>query len=71
MKRFSKELMIKRLEKEGLGSKINDEIIKIMDDLDGQEVSDYCWNRQVYNEPVYWCIGKSGEGQYVNELDCR
>ena len=69
--KFSKDLMMKRLEKEGMLDQVDEEIIKIMDDLDGQQVSSNCWNRQVYDEPVYWCVGKSGEGQYVNELDCR
>lgn len=71
MKRFSKELMLKRLEEQGMLDQVDDDIIKIMDDLDGQEVTESCWRRQVYDEPVYYCIGKSGEGNYVNENDCR
>lgn len=68
---FKKQKMINRLKKEGLGDKITDEIIAIMDDLDGQEANENCWNRKVHGEPVYYVYGKSGNGQYVNENDCE
>lgn len=70
MKIFKKELMLKRLKKEGLINQVDEEIKKILDNLDGQKVDTQCWNRVVYNEPVYWCVGKDGKGQYVNENDC-
>lgn len=69
MLKFSKRKMVERLVKEGLGDKITPEIEAIMDDLDGQPTTAQCWNRQVFDEPVLWCVGKSGHGQYVNELD--
>lgn len=67
--KFSKKKMIERLKQEGREDMINPAIEKIMDDLDGQEVTTNCWHRQVYDEPVYYCIGKSGVGQYVHEND--
>ena len=71
MAKFSKQMMIDRLTKEGLADKIDEGILAIMDNLDGQEATTACWNRQVYGEPVLWCIGKDGEGHLVNENDCR
>ena len=70
MYKFSKARMIKRLKEEGRADKITDEIVEIMDNLDGQEASDSCWRRTVFGEPVCWVIGKNGEGAYVNEQDC-
>lgn len=70
MARFSKEKMISRLKREGLADQITPDIEKIMDNLDGQEATSSCWRRQVYDEPVYWCVGKDGKGEYVNENDC-
>ena len=69
--KFNKEKMIERLIKEGLANKITSEIISVMDDLDGQSVDANCWDRQVKGEPVYWCVGKSGNGYYVNENDVK
>lgn len=71
MKVFSKEKMIKRLEKEGRANKIDNEIIAIMDNLDGQPVTTNSWNRQVKGEPVLACIGKDGKYYEVNEDDCE
>lgn len=68
---FKKELMVARLTKEGRADQITEEIIKIMDNLDGQPATASCWNRQVYDEPVLWVVGKDGNGEYVNEADCR
>ena len=69
MLKFSKRKMIERLIKEGLGDKITPDIEAIMDDLDGQPTTEQCWDRQVKGEPLLWCVGKSGVGQYVHELD--
>lgn len=68
---FRKQKMIDRLIKEGLKDKITEEIIAIMDDLDGQRADENCWNRRVKGEPVYYVMGKSGKGEYVNEKDCE
>lgn len=68
--KFSKQLMIDRLTKEGRADQITDDIIAIMDNLDGQEANANCWNRRVMDEPVYWVVGKDGNGEYVNENDC-
>lgn len=69
MLKFSKRKMVERLIKEGKGDQITTEIEAIMDDLDGQPTTEQCWDRQVLDEPVLWCVGKSSHGQYVNELD--
>ena len=69
MLKFSKDKMIKRITKEGKADMINDEVLAIMDNLDGCKVSTSCWRRTVYNEPVYWCVGKDGQGMYINEND--
>lgn len=62
--------MIERLTKEGREKMITNEIMDIMDNLDGQKAIENCWERQVNNNPVYWVIGKNGKGEYVNENDC-
>lgn len=68
---FKKELMIARLTKEGRSDQITDEILKIMDNLDGQPATASCWQRRVFDEPVLWVVGRDGIGMYVNEKDCR
>lgn len=68
--KFSKQMMIDRLTKEGRADQITESIIAIMDNLDGQEATENCWNRRVYEEPVLYVIGKDGNGEYVNEEDC-
>ena len=67
---FSKAKMIERLTNEGKVEAITNEIILIMDNLDGQQVSTSSWNRQVNDAPVYTCVGKDGESYDVNENDC-
>lgn len=69
--KFSKQKMIDRVTKEGKANMIDDEVLKIMDNLDGCQATISCWRRQVYDEPVLWVIGKDGTGQYVNEDDCE
>ena len=69
--KFSKQKMIDRVTKEGNAYLIDDNIIKIMDNLDGCEASTSCWRRQVHDEPVLWVVGKDGTGEYVNEDDCE
>ena len=68
--RFSKQKMIDRITKEGRADMIDDEVIAIMDNLDGQEVHTNSWRRQVYGEPVLSCYGKDGKYYDVNENDC-
>lgn len=68
--KFSKQKMIDRLTKEGNADKINDYIISIMDNLDGQTAEASCWRRTVNCENVYWVVGKNGSGEYVNGYDC-
>ncbi len=67
---FSKQKMIERLEKEGRSHMITDDDMAIMDNLDGCDVEANCWQRVVYDKPVFWCKGKDGTGHYVNEFDC-
>ena len=69
--KFVKQKMIDRIKAEGREDMIDDEVMSIMDNLDGQECQRMCWRRVVLEEPVYWVVGKNGEGYYVNELDCE
>lgn len=68
--KFYKELMIKRVTEMGKADMIDDTVMAIMDNLDGQEASASCWLRVVKGEPVYYVVGKDGKGDYVNENDC-
>ena len=68
--KFSKEKMIERVTAIGKADMIDETVVKIMDNLDGQEVSTSCWNRQVNGKPVYSCVGKDGKTYDVNENDC-
>ena len=67
---FKKELMLKRIEAEGMLNLVGETEIAIMDNLDGQEVSSANWNRQVKGAPVYSCTGKDGKTYDVHEADC-
>ena len=69
MYKFSKEKMIKRVTEEGKADMLTPEIMALMDNIDGCEVSTSCWLRTVYQEPVYWVVGKDGTGLYINEKD--
>jgi hypothetical protein len=68
--KFSKSRMIQRLTEEGRADQITDEILEIMDDLDGRDADASCWDRQVKGLPVYLVRGRSGALHYVNENDC-
>lgn len=68
---FKKDLMLKRLANEGKTGLVNAQILAIMDNLDGQEVSTSSWSRQVYGDPVYSCQGKDGKFYDVNQADCE
>lgn len=67
---FKKDLMLKRIEAEGMGHLVGAQELAIMDNLDGQEVSSACWDRQVNGAPVYSCFGKDGKTYNVNEVNC-
>lgn len=68
---FKKELMLKRVKAAGMMDLVDADALAIMDNLDGQEVSSACWNRQVNGAPVYSCTGKDGKVYDVNEEDCE
>ena len=67
---FSKQKMLERIKCEGRMNLVGEVELAIMDNLDGCEVTESCWERVVKHAPVYWCVGKNGEGMYVNENDC-
>lgn len=67
---FSKAKMMERLTAQGLADKVTPDIEAMMDNFDGQPVSANCWDRVVNDEPVLWCVGKDGTGDYVAECDC-
>ena len=68
--RFVKERMIERVKAAGKEEMLTEDVMKIMDNLDGCEATTSCWLRQVRMEPVMWVVGKNGEGEYVHEDDC-
>lgn len=68
---FKKELMMKRIEKEGLLHLVGEKELAIMDNLDGQEVTTASWNRVVNDTPTYSCKGKDGKYYDVYEGDCE
>ena len=68
--KFSKQRMLDRIKSEGRMSLVGEKELALMDNLDGMECDVSCWQRVVYGEPVYWCVGKDGNGMYVNENDC-
>ena len=68
--KFSKQKMLDRIKAEGRMDLVGETELGIMDNLDGQPVKKICWDRAVKDEPVYWCVGKDGKGEYVNENDC-
>lgn len=68
---FKKERMLKRIEAEGRLDMVGEAELKIMDNLDGQEVSSANWSRAIYGDPVYSCRGKDGNVYDVNEQDCE
>lgn len=68
--KFYKQRMIDRITREGRAGMIDAEVTRIMDNLDGQDADANCWRRVIYDEPVFYVIGKDGKGQYVNEEDC-
>lgn len=49
---------------------IDEVVMSIMDNLDGQPVGTNSWQRQVYGKNVYSCIGKDGKCYDVNANDC-
>ena len=67
---FSKEKMIQRITAEGRTDMIDEVVMSIMDNLDGQPVGTNLWQRQVYGKNVYSCIGKDGKCYDVNANDC-
>lgn len=66
---FSKEYMKRRLVNDGVAD-IPQDVLDIMDNLDGQEVGTNSWQRVVMGKPVYTCTGKDGKSYDVNEKDC-
>lgn len=68
--KFSKAKMIARVVAEGRADMIDDEVIKIMDNLDGLEAHTNSWRRQVYGEPLLVVKGRDGKTYDVNENDC-
>lgn len=71
--KFSKDKMINRLTQEGKADMIDDEIMAIMDSLDGQETlpAAATWSNRVKGEPVLGAYSKNGEFFEVNIADCE
>ena len=69
--KFYKSMMMDRLKAEGRIHEIDAIAENIMNDLDQCDVTTSCWERAVNNRHVYWCVGKSGVGYLVAEVDCK
>ena len=67
---FRKDKMIARVTAAGKADMIDAEVMAMMDNLDGCEASASCWERVVKGAPVYWVVGKDGNGAYVADVDC-
>lgn len=68
---FSKAKMVERVTENFGAGAITPDVIAIMDDLDGQEVTAQNWQNRVMGEDdMMYAIGKSGKGNYVNIVDC-
>lgn len=68
--KFRADKMIARLEREGRGHLIDDEVKEIMAKLDGKEAIKNDFKALIHNEEEYFvCIG--GERYPVNKLDCE
>ena len=70
--KFSKEKMIERITREGRMEMIDEIVVEMMDNLDGQVASDRAgrWMPHMIGKPVMWVIGKDGLGEYVLGEDC-
>jgi len=55
---FRKQKMIDRITKEGRADMIDDETLKIMDNLDGCEATNYNWESMVKGNNLAWVICK-------------
>lgn len=66
---FRKELMLKRLEKENLLDKVNEEMIEIMDKLDGKEVYKNKWRDAILDEAEYIARDDKGATYPINKMD--
>lgn len=67
---FSKEKMLKRLEREGRTNEIDDESMRIMNKLDGQKADTYNWKSQVDGENFAIIHDDEYGNMYVNVDDC-
>ena len=66
---FRKELMLKRLEKENLLDKVDDEVMKLMNELDGKEVHKNDWKALVFDELEYIARDSEGTTYPINKYD--
>ncbi len=66
---FKKELMLKRLEKENLLAMVDDEVIKLMNELDGKEVQKNDWEALIFGELEYIAHDSMGRAYPINKDD--
>lgn len=66
---FRKELMLKRLEEENLLDKVDDEVMKLMNELDGKEVHKNDWKALVFDELEYIARDSEGTTYPINKYD--
>ncbi len=66
---FRKELMLKRLEKENLLDKVDNEVMKLMNELDGKEVHKNDWKALIFDELEYIACDNEGTTYPINKND--
>lgn len=66
---FRKELMLKRLEKENLLDKVDNEVMKLMNELDGKEVHKNDWKALIFDELEYIARDSEGTTYPINKND--
>ncbi len=66
---FRKELMLKRLEKENLLDKVDDKVMKLMNELDGKEVRKNDWKALIFDELEYIARDSEGTTYPINKND--
>lgn len=67
---FKKDKMLNRLKKENTLYIVNDDMLEIINDLDGRECTNDCFEKFYYGSPVLACMGSNGIIYNIYECDC-
>lgn len=76
MMKFSAEKMLARVKDEGLEHMLDDDVIELINKLDGKVGNDYNWEAFVKGHDVVWIPGdqlpdEDFAGTYVARCDCE